>query len=483
MKRQFLKHGLAYGGANAIAGLSTILLVPVYTRTLPPSDYGVVDFVAAMQVLVQICAGLEMTQGLARFYAGAGSDQERQAYASTGLIFLLGSFAVVCASLYLAARLFGGQFLGIAEQSPVLWLALLSIYARILFYALQSQARWELRSNLYSLASVVAVTCTVAAVSYLLLVARLGLGGVFAGLGIGYGAGCLFCLVALRHTYRPTFDADKFQQMLRFSAPLAISSLAIFLASYGDRIIVRSVLGFHDLGIYGIGARVAAVITIVINGFQLGAAPLIYRHYEEPGTPAALAQLMRLFLAAGLLGVVGLASFSIELLTLFTTPEYAAAWRVVPVLALAIVLASLYIFVPGLSVRNMTGRFALVSVATAGVSLLLVAVCLRLFGVVGAALGSLGGAAAGFAMHARFSQQVYRMPLEWRRIGGGLLITVLAIGGSWMLGAPGAVSFVLRLLLFGVSSVLLVELLSTRQERDLLQRAVASRAISPWSAA
>jgi O-antigen/teichoic acid export membrane protein len=200
-------------------------------------------------------------------------------------------------------------------------------------------------------------------------------------------------------------------------------------------------------------------------------------------TPAALAQLMRLFLAAGLVGVVGLASFSIELLTLFATPEYAAASRVVPVLALAIVLASLYIFVPGLSVRNMTGRFALVSVATAGISLLLIAVCLRLFGVVGAALGSLGGAAAGFAMHARFSQQVYRIPLQWRRIGGGLLITVLAIGGSWVLGAPGAVWFVLRLVLFGVSSVLLVELLSTRQERDLLQRAVASRAILPWSAA
>ena len=36
------------------------------------------------------------------------------------------------------------------------WLALLSIYARILFYALQSQARWELRARLYSVASIIA---------------------------------------------------------------------------------------------------------------------------------------------------------------------------------------------------------------------------------------------------------------------------------------------------------------------------------------
>jgi len=45
------------------------------------------------------------------------------------------------------------------------------------------------------------------------------------------------------------------------------------------------------------------------------------------------------------------------------------------------------------------------------------------------------------------------------------------------------VSFVLRLLLFSVSSVLLVEVLSTRQERGVVQRAVVSGAMSRWSAA
>jgi O-antigen/teichoic acid export membrane protein len=222
---------------------------------------------------------------------------------------------------------------------------------------------------------------------------------------------------------------------------------------------------------------------LVINGFQLGAAPLIYRHYDEPETPAALAQLMRLFLAAALVGVVGLAAFSIELLRAFTTPDYAAAWRVVPVLALAVVLSSLYVFVPGLSVRNLTGRFALISVATAAISLVLVGVLVRLLGMVGASLGVLGGAAAGFALHAVFSQDVYRIPLDWRRLVGGFVITALTIAASWLIGAPGAVSFVLRLLLFSVSSVVLVEVLSTRQERGVVQRAVLSGAWSRWSAA
>src|SRR5437762_1883433 len=188
VKRQFVKHGLVYAGANLISSMSSILLVPIYTHALAPSEYGVVDYLAVVQSLVQICAGLEITQGIARFFSGTPSDTDRRAYASTGLWFLLASFATACVLLYLSALAFGAGFLGLGARTSLFGIALLSVYARILFYALQSQLRWELRSDLYSLASVVAVTCTVSLVAYLLLIRHAGLQGVFTGLSIGYGA-------------------------------------------------------------------------------------------------------------------------------------------------------------------------------------------------------------------------------------------------------------------------------------------------------
>ncbi len=475
MKNQFLKHGVVYGAANLVTSLGAILLVPVYTRALPPSEYGIVDYVLVVQTLAQICAGLEMTQGIARFYAGAGLEEDRRAYASTGLWFLVGSFAFVCLLLYLAPMAVGTRLLGLTDRT-LFALALASIYARMLFYALQSQARWELRSDIYSAASLVAVTCSVALVAYLLLVRGSGLMGVFAGLAAGYGLGCAFCLVALRHTYQLRFDAVKFQQMLRFALPLTVSSVALFFATYGDRLILKSSLGFHDLGIYGVGARLAAVITVAMNGFQLGAAPLIYRHHGDPETPATLAQLMRVFLAAGLLGVVALAAFSIELLMVFATPAYAAAWRVIPIVAFAIVLANLYIFVPGLTIRHMTGRFAAINIVTAAVTLLLVAVGVEFLGVIGAAVGAGGGSAVGFALHAASSQRVYRMPIEWGRLGAGVAIAALAVAATWAAGSPGAMSLGIRSFVFAGASIALAAVLLTGQERASAQRALLTSA-------
>ncbi len=465
MKRQFLRHGLVYGAANLISGAGTVALVPIYTHALQPGEYGVVEYIAVLQILLQIGAGLEITQGLARFYAGAASSEDRRAYASTGFWFLIASFASVCAALYVTAWVFGARSVGLGEGSSLFGFALLSVYVRILFYSLQSQLRWELRSDLYSVASLIAVACTVSLVAYLLLVRHAGLGGVFRGLSAGYGIACVFCLFSLRHTYRWLFDARKFRQMLGFSLPLMFSSLALFFASYGDRLILKSALGFDELGIYGVGARIAAVITLAINGFQLGAAPLIYRHHDEPGAPAMLAQLMRLFLAVGLVGVVSLAAFSVDLLRLFTTPEYSAAWRLIPVLACAMLFANLYIFVPGLAIRNLTRRFAIINVGTATISLLLVAAFVRVWGPLGAALGVLCGAATGFCMHAAASQRVYRVPVEWQRLGVGCGVAALSVGSIWALASAGLTSLALRSVLCLGASLALVTVLSTRQER------------------
>lgn len=483
MKREFFKHGAVYATANALAGAGSILLVPIYTRSLLPLEYGVVDYVGVIQILVQVCGGLEMTQAVARFYASSPDAVARRSFASTGLWFLLASYAAICALFYVGAHLWGGEFLGIRPGSSLFVLALASIYVRSLFYALQSQLRWELRSDLYSIASVVAVGVTTVAAAYLLLIRNAALTGAFTAIILGYGTACVFCLSSLRGTYRWHFDPARFRKMFVFALPLALASLAMFLVSYGDRLVVRSLLGLHELGVYAIGARVAAVITLAINGFQLGAWPLIFRHFDEPQTPPALAQMMRAFLAIGLVGVCALAAVSVELLQLFASAEYGAAWRLIPILALAIVITGLSTFTPGLTVRNLTPRVALINITTAIVTVVLTVGFLRVAGPLGAAVGALSGAVIGFLLHAQASQRVYPLPIDWQRLGHGLLAALVAIIVSQFLGSHGWGWLAARLLvLIGATIAIAVGLLSNAERAAAVRVALTRFPLSRWSA-
>jgi O-antigen/teichoic acid export membrane protein len=263
--------------------------------------------------------------------------------------------------------------------------------------------------------------------------------------------------------------------------PLTLSSLALFAASYGDRFIIRATMGFDDLGVYAAGARVASVIALASAGFQLGAAPLIYRHYRRPDTPETLAQLLRVFLAAGLLGVLALAAFAPELVSLFATPAYAEAARVVPILALATILASGYIFMPGLTVNNLTGRFAAINITAAGTSLVLIALLTQAYGVVGAAAGSLGGAGLGFAMHAAFSQRVYSLPAGWPRVVGAIGIAVAAIAVASVLGRVDAALLLARVTVLIVSASGVVLIVLRGDDRAMIGRLLTAPLVSTRS--
>lgn len=476
MRRALLRDGVIYGGATLLSGVSNVVLLWLYTRTIEPTEVGVVELITVLQLLIQVAVGLELTQAIARYYGGAETEPERRSYASTGFWSLVSVYAVVCGLLFVSADRIQEVLMGSATSAGVLRPGLVAVFLGIMFYVVRSQLRWELRAMRYAIATGVAAALTIGLSVYLLAVLRVGVIGVFLALGAGYAAGITTCLYGLRRTYAWSFDVSKLRTMLRFSTPLMISALALFAASYGDRLIIRASLGLGDLGVYAVGARVASVIALASAGFQLGAAPLIYRHYRESGTPEALAQLLRLFIGAGLVGVIALATTSVELLRSFASPAYAEAARIVPVMALATVLASGYVFLPGLTIRELTPRFAAINIAGAATALLLVAGLTPTYGILGAACGALGGAAVGFMLHALFSQRAYPLPLAWPRIGIALAIGFATIPLMWVSGDEMPIA--LRIMVFVVSALAVAGVLLTSSDRSLIARSV-SRIVAP----
>ena len=473
MRRQFFKDGIIYGISSLISGVGNILLVPIYTHVLAPQSFGVVDFFLVIQTLIQICGGMEITQGIARFYASASNERTKQSYASTGLIFLTLSVGFLCSILLIGVYLLDIPLFGLSTHQNIAGLAICSIYIRILFYALQGQLRWELRARVYSIANICAVITSVAATTFLLWFKEIGIAGVFYGSLIGYGFGCFICCLALRKTYTISYNLKHLQEMLCFSFPLVFSSLALYAGSYGDRLLLKSQLGFYDLGIYGVGARFASLVTIAIAGFQLGAAPLIYRHFNEPSAPSSLAQLLRIFLVAGTSLVSFLACFSINFLSWLAAPEYLGAWRLVPILSFALLLNSLYIFVPGLTISNLTVRFSLINIFSGFMTLSFVALLLFKYGLIGASLGTLVGSFLAFTFHAAASQSVFPIPIKWCRLYGCLLVVSLVILFCQMFSSLSLLSLLVRSVLWILSLFLTTFFALLPSDRSLVIRSLS----------
>jgi O-antigen/teichoic acid export membrane protein len=165
---------------------------------------------------------------------------------------------------------------------------------------------------------------------------------------IGTATGTFIGFYYLKTTFQLRFDLTKLKTMLAFSIPIVPSSIAVFVNMYIDRLMINHYLSLKEVGLYGMGYRLASISTLVFVGFQMALTPLVYKHYQEPETPHQLATIFRTFLSIAIVVFLILSLFADVSLWILTTPAYYAAAQVVVFLVPAILLSQMYIFAPGI---------------------------------------------------------------------------------------------------------------------------------------
>jgi O-antigen/teichoic acid export membrane protein len=430
----FVRRFLRDSGVYALGGLVTrglgLLLLPFYTRVLSPHDYGLVDLLIVLGAFVNVTLTLEVSQGLARLLPDADGGENRARLASTALWFTVAVYMAFTVVGWALAPQLAALLLDSPESRGLLRVALVSIALHGVFNLLQSQLRFELRPLQHSISSLVAASITIAMTVALILLFHLDAVGVIYGQLFGYGCGAAISSYFARGRLRAELDLSALKRMLGFSLPFVPSSVGVILALYVDRLVIKELLSITEVGIYGIAYRFASAAGLLMLGFQGALTPLIYNHYREPDTPEELGRVFRLFVAFALALLLALGLFASEIVVVFTSPEYYGASSLIPLLVPAVLLSSMYIFAPGLSIAKRSWAIALINLSAAAVNLLLNFALVPLLGTHGAAVATLTSALLGFGLYMTLSQKHYLVPHEWHT----LVAATIPVAGLLLLG-------------------------------------------------
>lgn len=457
MFKRLLRDSVIYSASTALARGVQIILIPVYTRLLGPAEFGVVDMVAVFGALVNLTVALEISQGVARYLADAQKESDRRSYASTGVIFSVGAygtFALVSVTLAtpLATLLFGSD-----QWASALRIGIAALAINGLFTLLQDLLRWRLAPGAYLLASMAYTLGNVGVGIYLVGFAGAGVAGVLWGQVAGAIAGAAVAWSRMESFIAVSFDFVRLKEMLGYSGPLVLSGIAVFASQFIDRIAVRELLGIDSLGIYGVAARFASMLGLVTVALQAALTPLVYQRYRDPGTPLELARIFRCYCAVMVPALGALALFSPEIIAAFSGPSYRAAKDILPVLAVASLLTTLYIFAPGSFLEKRTGVVAGINLTAAGLNLVLNLILVPTLGIRGAALATCCAAAVAFNGFMMSSQWLYPVPHAWTRIGNAAaLALVLIVVGIWLSSDQRGLQpelFAVKLLLIGAAAL------------------------------
>lgn len=254
---RFLKTSLIYLVGQMSAKFLAVLLLPIFTSRLSPSEFGYFDVAAAVINLAVAVVFGEVASALLRFgLEAAGLKHDRSTIASTALISFAAS-AVVFVAL--------GFFFGRSAQVSM-WPAIVAFGLASAFNIfMQCLARIYEANIAFMVSGVVNSLVT----SLLNIACILGLGLGVLSLFVSGVAGCLvqsgLLLVALRgkRWFRfSQFSLVVLRSMLRFSLPLVFNSIALWCSTGLLRLLVAQKVGVQGNGLIAVGDRFLIIMTV-----------------------------------------------------------------------------------------------------------------------------------------------------------------------------------------------------------------------------
>jgi len=425
---------LLYGLSGAATKLLAVFTVPILTRFLTPTDYGVIDATVAWAVVFTGVVVLGQDSAVARFlYDRPGDPQHRARVIASGLIIqvmLLALFALVF--WYFSDPIGRLMFAGHPELIRYWKLALLIVPGAVFFSFATGVFKWNFQRRPYLLltlgVSALQVGLTVFMVAYL----RWGIQGGILPAVIAMN---FFSLIGLGISLKPLKGqrwvptTGLLKGMALYGLPFAVVMLVGAIIPSLDRLFLIRYSSLSDMGIYAVATRVASLMGLVVGAFSITFGPYAFSVWDRKEAPRAFGEF-----CGGLMVLLVFLSLLISasgglLLHIVATEDYSAAVLLLPPLTLSYVFQGMLEFtLLGIAWAKKSVYNLLVVVLGLAVMLVFNYLLVPSLTTMGAALAFLVSKAAMNLVAYVFSSRYYHIEFALPRLFGALVLAVGVFG-------------------------------------------------------
>lgn len=425
LTKLFLKHSFFYTISNVFIRGINFFLLPLYTRLLTPRDYGIVDLITISSNLVNYLVTLEITQAVARFFPEMNED-EKKTYSFTSVIFVISTYSVFVFFALAFKNDIKNIFFDSSITDDLYYLSISYFSVNGIFILLQSQLRWGLQVKECNFVNSIVAAITIFFTCLFVIYLKMGPNGVILGFILGNFVGIILSFYFLRNVLKVDYSIYILKKMLYFSLPLVPSSIGAFLSIYVDRIFIKEILSIHELGIYGIAYRFAAIANIIMIGLQSAVTPLIYNNYKKKEAAKEIAKSFYYICFVLLIIFQMMFIWIKEILLVFTTATYYDAWTSVLILTPALGISGLYVFAPGLGIAKKTKFIATISIFSCAINIILNYFLIPIYSINGAAIATLISMLFSTGAFFYLGNKFYYIPYDWKPIFYSITMVVLS---------------------------------------------------------
>lgn len=263
-----------YTLANILNALIPFILMPILTRYLNPTDYGIT---AILQVLVGIITpfvGLNIHGAVAVKYFKRDKVDFSKYVSSCLLILIITS--ILMSGIF---AIFYGEISKISEfPSEWLWSILLICFGQFVISILLTILQSSMQPKLYGTVQLLQTIMNLSLTIWLVVLLNFNWQGRVIAQIITVAC---FALLSIIMLYRRGwlvwgYNIAYIKDALKFGVPLVPYELTGIVMVMADRVIIAKLVGIADAGIYTVGVQIGMVIGLLENSVNKAYVPWLY---------------------------------------------------------------------------------------------------------------------------------------------------------------------------------------------------------------
>jgi O-antigen/teichoic acid export membrane protein len=469
----------AYQVADLASKFIAVLLLPVYTRYIPPAGYGVVELLGNGVILISILVRFGMIESFLRFYFSDEDQGRRDALARRAVGFLLVSTTIASVILAVFAAPLSKVVLGYRDPA-IFRIAVLGLWSFTNLELAYALLRVDERLRTYAIASLTNVALTIASSVVLVVVLGQGARGLLLG---NYGASTLVLLVlwwTMRDrllTRHPLAEAHGV--LLRFGLPTVPAEASVYALSIVDRYYIYHHRSPTMAGLYSIAVKLAGAVAFIVRAFQYAWPPLAYSISDDAEAARLYGLVTTYYLAVSGIVVAGLALLGRWVLRVLAAPAYFGAYRALPWVALGWAMYGLWVVFLVIAGRaKVTTRNFPAAILGLATNVLLLLLLVPPLGIAGAGVALCGAYVVMIGVMHLLIRRAFAARFEWRRL---VQLTVvlggLSAAGDLLLPTHGLVGFVTRTAVLALMPLVLLATGFAHPQELAQARALIARAL------
>jgi O-antigen/teichoic acid export membrane protein len=411
LKSSLFKSAGIYGVTSIINAAVPFLIMPILTRLLNPTDYGIVAMFGVLMSFSAPFVGVSGNAAIGRQFFNKEEVDLKIYITNIYLILLASTFIVAVIVLF-----FAEQISDLAEF-PKSWIWYVVLVSLCNFITATTLILWQVQSKpvSYGIFQVSNTFLNVAlTILFVVLLKWTWQGRIMAQVI----SAVIFAIVGLYILYRNKwfkFEYNKkyIDNALRFGVPLIPHTLGAIIMTMSDRMFITNMVGISSTGLYAVGYALGNIIGFAENAFTMAFSPWLYEklNRNDEAIKRRIVKFTYCYFVVILLMALFMTYVTPYFLVFFVGPKFLGAQDFVFWIAMSFAFSGMYkMVVHYIFYVEKTKILAMITFFCALINIALTFVLIKQFGAVGAAMANCFVSIIFFLLTWLLSNRVYKMP-------------------------------------------------------------------------